>query len=295
MGTNVRWRITAAALGLLLVLGACDLGGSSTSAITSGTAATATAGSGSATATATTIAATSTPTITPCSTIVSGYGSASGGALFNDVSFPSLSSSTSVTLTHAGNVYTFAIYGEDVCTANSSADAVRAFFATKLPATGFAQSNTFPFDGLFAQACGDPYCWASPHARYVGLENVQDRGNSLVTYHLRFAFPPAAPTCPGSGWSAGYYTKLPAIATYTDVELAPITRIRAAVGPGPTAKASYDLCAPFYMDGGDLITFMHAHGGWDPVSPGLNFVGPQGTIIVSGFSGTPPYTSFYLE
>jgi hypothetical protein len=298
MQTVSRWHLFAIIIGCIVVFGACSFGGSTATMTTT------TSGTGTTTTTTTITTTTSTTTsgstpvpITPCSTIVSGYGPASGGSLFGDVPFPANSSSTSVTLTHAGNSYTFAIYGEDVCTAGSSAATVRAFFAAQLPATGFAQSNTFPFDGLFEAPCGDPYCWASPHARYVGLESVTDHGSGLVTYHLRFAFPPAAPSCSGSGWLAGYYYKLPTVATFTNVPLPPLTRIRTHTpGPyDPSSTAAYDLCAPMFAQSGDgegaMITFMTAHG-WSVTSPGLNFLSSQGTIMAG--EGDPVWT-FFLE
>src|SRR5579883_791682 len=113
-----RWRLLALILGCLVVFGACDLGGSTATVTTTTSGSSSSGGSSSAGGGSTTTtpggASTPAPSITPCSTIVSGYGPASGGSLFGDVPFPANSSSTSVTLTHAGNSYTFAIYGEDV-------------------------------------------------------------------------------------------------------------------------------------------------------------------------------------
>lgn len=84
-----------------------------------------------------------------------------------------------VTATPAG----FQIFG--VCTKSLTPDAVRALFATQMPANGWTHSATFPAIGADPNApCPDAYCWkktpASNAVRAVALENVRVVGGITV-------------------------------------------------------------------------------------------------------------------
>lgn len=132
---------------------------------------------------------------------LSGFSSAqtaSAGSGFADVAFPQNSISTSIAPS-GGGVGRFTIEQFDVCTPATSRSAVYSFFASGLPGSGWAGASTYPYDGAWQASCGDPYCWKKDHApRYVSLEKVTTRGNGLVSYHMRLAIPPAAPTCSSS-------------------------------------------------------------------------------------------------
>jgi hypothetical protein len=138
--------------------------------------------------------ATSVP-VTSC-TQVSGFGGAgsiSAGSQFTEVSFPS-NTVGFVAQTFEDNSYQFRIIS--ACTKGTTASAIRSFYASKLPPTGFAQSSTFPYKGNSSSACGDPYCWfrgtAHPSfqaTQYVSLEAVAALG-SVVTYNLRLCITP---------------------------------------------------------------------------------------------------------
>ena len=67
----------------------------------------------------------------------------------------------SVTATPEG----FEILG--VCTRSLTPDAVRAFYATGMPANGWAHSATFPVGADLNAACPDAYCW-----KQVGGNNI---------------------------------------------------------------------------------------------------------------------------
>jgi hypothetical protein len=124
-----------------------------------------------------------------------GAGVASAGSAFPDLGFPSGSSSAAIA-SSAGGDGRFAIQQLDVCAPGSSVAAVHSFYATCLPGNGFAQSDVYPYDGGAQTPCGDPYCWKKDTApRYVSLEQVTDHGGGLVTFHLRLALPPHAPSC----------------------------------------------------------------------------------------------------
>ncbi len=92
--------------------------------------------------------------------------------------------------------------------------------------------------------------------QFLALENVQDRGNGLVTFHLKLAAPPAAPNC---GYDANFdnldqglfgahpiyqlYLGAPphtANASFSGVQLPPVTRM---YGEGATGHIYTHLCS----------------------------------------------------
>ena len=120
---------------------------------------------------------------------------ATAGSGFSDVPFPPNSFSTGIANSHGGDGR-FTIQQFDVCSNASGAQAIRSFFASGLPSAGWAQATAYPYNGAYQAPCGDPYCWRKGSApRYVSLEQVTDRHNGYVTYHLRLAIPPTPPTC----------------------------------------------------------------------------------------------------
>jgi hypothetical protein len=156
--------------------------------------------SATATATATTSGQSSNPTpppapVTSCAQ-VSGFGSAgpiSTGAHFSEVGFPAHTIGF-IQQTFEDNSYQFRIIS--ACTNGTTAGAIRSYFASGLPPTGFAQSSTFPYHGNASSGCGDPYCWfkgtAHPSfqaSRYISLESITSMG-SVVTYNLRLCITP---------------------------------------------------------------------------------------------------------
>jgi len=154
------------------------------------------ASAGAATATSQPSVPTSTAVpVTSCAQ-VSGFGSAgsiSAGSHFTEVSFPS-NTVGFVAQTFEDNSYQFRIIS--ACTNGTTASAIRSFYASGLPPTGFAQSSTFPYKGNASSACGDPYCWfrGSAHpsfqaTQYVSLESVTAHG-AVVTYNLRLCITP---------------------------------------------------------------------------------------------------------
>jgi hypothetical protein len=171
---------------LLLALSACSIG--STSASEQG------GGSNN------TNNSSSTPTpkqATACSDLsgFSGAQAATAGAGFSDVSFPANSISASIA-TSGGGAGRFTIEQFDACTPATTTSAVYSFFANGLPGAGWAGASSYPYDTAWQASCGDPYCWKKDYKpRYVSLEKVTDRGNGLVSYHVRLAIPPAGPTC----------------------------------------------------------------------------------------------------
>jgi hypothetical protein len=71
-----------------------------------------------------------------------------------------------------------------VCTKALTPDAVRAFYAARMPANGWTHSATFPANGDLNAPCPDAYCWRKTPApnvvRTVALENVRVIGGITV-------------------------------------------------------------------------------------------------------------------
>jgi hypothetical protein len=147
----------------------------------------------------------------------SGASAASTAPGFSDAPLPA--STFLTTPTHSfGGTGLFAISEVDACTTSSSVGTIQTFFAQSLPTNGWAQSQTYPYDGGRQVPCGDQYCWSKDNApRYVSLEKVTDAGQSHVTYHLRLASPPAPPTgqyCAASGFAITWHgAPLPPLST----------------------------------------------------------------------------------
>ncbi len=202
-----------AALLLALALGGCALNISSLA----GTA------PGNADATPT---PTATPSPTPtlqqmCLTLLkaSSLQPATAGSAFADVTFPADSLSTGATTSY-GEDGRFAIAQFDVCTPSSTIAAIQTYFTTGLPSAGWAQSATYPYDGAYQAACGDPYCWSKDTApRYVSLEAVANPTSGYVTYHMRLATPPTPPSCKPDDY--GIYTTRPYDTTLPNASGAP--------------------------------------------------------------------------
>jgi hypothetical protein len=69
------------------------------------------------------------------------------------------------------------------CTKASAPSDVRAFYAARMPAAGWRQSATFPYQGVLNTACGNPYCWTKaqpPDTFDVALESVQGTANGTA-------------------------------------------------------------------------------------------------------------------
>lgn len=194
-----------------------------------GCAASATASTSTTTSTAPVNAATSTPSVQQvCQTTLNGatLQSATAGVGFSDVTFPPNSFSTSIATSHGGDGR-FTIHQFDVCSSASGVAAIQSFFAGGLPSAGWAQAAAFPYNGAYQASCGDPYCWHKGSApRFVSLEQVTDRHNGYVTYHLRLAIPPTPPTCTPD--SAGIYPTRsydgPNLPTGSDIPAPPLTK-----------------------------------------------------------------------
>ncbi len=207
-----------ALLAMAGVLMACSLGDSTTTVTsTTGGVSSSTGGSSSSSTSTSTAPAT-------CASLVPGGSAASGGSSFTDIVYPTGAIATGLVLHHSGTGQ-WTIYLQNACAPGTTASAVRAFYATQLPAHGWAYTPTLPFDGSYQAPCGDAYCWGKDAApRYVGLEGAIDAGGGNVTFTLRLFVPPPAPNC-SAGDTLGIYSGKTYQSTWDEahVPLPPLT------------------------------------------------------------------------
>lgn len=76
-----------------------------------------------------------------------------------------------------------------VCSDGITPVAVKSFYDSGMPAQGWTQSQTFPYQGDITAACGDPYCWkkaANANTTiFVALENVR-AGSTATLFTMRY-------------------------------------------------------------------------------------------------------------
>lgn len=201
---------------MAVALSACGPGATAktpenaSNAPTASSGASATASSGSTTTPTTSSAG----PVTACSQ-VAGFGSAgsvSVSSAFSEVAPPAGTVGV-LAQTFETNSVQFELI--NACTKETTTAQIRTYFATGLAQHGFTQSNTFPYHGNSASACGDPYCWIShiPADRYISLESVVAHG-AVVTYTLRLAI---APMSGDETINGTYYGRFDASGTANDV------------------------------------------------------------------------------
>lgn len=72
-----------------------------------------------------------------------------------------------------------------VCVSGMTPDAIRAFYSAQMPAKGWSQTATFPYNGGdLNTACRDAYCWkknpGNNSTAAVALENVRAYGTTTA-------------------------------------------------------------------------------------------------------------------
>jgi hypothetical protein len=155
------------------------------------------------------------PSASPCIQLPA-FGAASAATFpagFNLPPFP-VGSVQRPTATSVGGDGQFAVRAFDACSPNQTPDLIEQTgkgpqpYLSQLQFYAWGASATFPLGGSAQQSCGSAdHCFAyqvesSPlrfttPPRYFTLGQVKDNGSGLITYHLRFASPPAAPSCSG--------------------------------------------------------------------------------------------------
>jgi hypothetical protein len=169
------------------------------------------------------------PTATPvpsCATLVPGSSAATTITGFSDVPFPTGAVNKGPTNSYGG-AGQFTISEYDVCFTGTTDQVVGPFSAhnsvsANLLGEGWGTATTFPYTGALQQSCTS-HCYQTENTKWVAFENITDHGGGLITYHMRLAAPPAAPTCNSNFASSpiqGYQLK-----GQFDVPLPPLTRV----------------------------------------------------------------------
>jgi hypothetical protein len=206
--------------------------------------------SGCGTGTTVLITSTPSPTITPtpvpsCATILPGAGATSAPAGFTGLTFPTGAVMKPLT-SSAGGTGQFNVQQTDLCYSGTP-DAVNGPFSghtsvfANLLGAGWGQGNTFPSDGQTQAACAaGNFCLHNGTEYYVALESILSPLAGFVTYHLKLATPPAAPTC-----NATYYgPSVPYIYTFDNWAMPPLTKESDfALGGGHAGGYDYGLCS----------------------------------------------------
>lgn len=201
-----------------------------------------------------TVVATSTPTpsATPtpsCATLLPGASAASAPAGFAGLQFPTGAVMTSPHASYGGTGQ-FTVQETDVCYAGMP-DQVNGPFSghssvyAYLFGSGWGTSTTYPLDGQMQKPCiTGARCFRSgapPYVEYyLSFENLQSPITGYVTYHLRLATPPPAPSC-----NPTYYgPSVPYSYTFGSWALPPLTKVSSfALGGGHAGGYDYGVCS----------------------------------------------------
>ena len=176
----------------------------------------------------------------------SGAGPIPEGGRLSNVPFPSNAESTEAVDT-VNQTGLYEVLEFNVCAPSTTTAAVHSYYASQFPSMGWAQSSTYPYDGGYQAACGDPYCWkVGSTPEFSSLENVQAAGSGFVTYRMRLAFPPTVPDCsnvspPGNSLNLLFFWD-----QQPTVPLPPLTVEGMGDGHGIGGKTVYSqaMCSP---------------------------------------------------
>jgi hypothetical protein len=211
------------------------------------------------------------PTPTPsCLTLLPGGTAIGTIANFPDIHLPPGTRATAPQ-TSGGAAGHFTVIQYDLCFTGTQDDLTGPFSAhhslvAYLLGAGWGIGpNSFPFDTQFNKPCvSGQYCYISGAAiegRQLEMDTIVDHGNSLITFHLRLALPPAAPSCnanftnsPIPGIQVKYGT------SYGAVPLPPVSRVAPDNSAG---HGGVDVCSA--GTGASILTFLTTYmpqNGW---------------------------------
>lgn len=181
-----------------------------------------------------------------CATLLPGAAAAAAPAGFTGLQFPSGAVMTALHASYGGTGQ-FAVQETDVCYAGT-VDEVNGPFSghssvfAYLFGSGWGQANTFPTNGAAQANCpaGGPACFRTSDEHYLYFEHLQSPLTGFVTYHLRLATPPPAPSC-----NPTYYgPSVPYSYTYGTWGLPPLSKVSSfALGGGHAGGYDYGVCS----------------------------------------------------
>jgi hypothetical protein len=191
--------------------------------------------------------ATATPTPS-CATLLPGAPAAVAPAGFAGLTFPAGTVMTTPMSAYGGPGQ-FTVQQADLCY-HGTPDQVNGPFSghtssyAMLFGTGWGVSTTFPADGQMQTSCTGPGCFRSGNPPdveyYLSFESIATPIAGYVTYHLRMATPPAAPTC-----NPTYYdSSVPYTYTFQGFAMPPLTKENDfALGGGHMGGYTFGLCS----------------------------------------------------
>jgi hypothetical protein len=173
-----------------------------------------------------------------CATLLHSAAPAAAVSGFSDLAFPTGAMVTPIASSFGG-AGRFTILEGDVCYSGTTGDLTGPgghSVTANLLGGGWAVSSSFPYHGDLLQSCSGQ-CYQTKNTRYLGLERIASPGSGLVTYHLRLAAPPAAPTCNAN------FANSPIKGVQTSVEDVPLPPITNVVPDDAANLHGYDLCS----------------------------------------------------
>lgn len=199
--------------------------------------------SGSGTPTATALA-TATATPAPITTCAQLPGFAGAAALAVPQTESPAGTVSKPVVTSGGGPGQFTIDEYDGCTPNNTTDLVVSSgkgpepFAHLVLFYGWGTGSTFPGDGQVQQDCGGgATCFYQDDQHYLSLDQVADHGHGVITFRLREALPPTAPSCDPSVFASAQYLTFEDEGNGVRIPLPPMSR----VGRGDGAAGSLYL------------------------------------------------------
>jgi hypothetical protein len=196
--------------------------------------------------------ATPTGTSTPapsCATLLPGATAAPSPIPgFFGLIFPTGAVATALHASYGG-AGQFTIQETDVCYQGTTQQVAGPFSChcsvyANLLGTGWGFNSTYPYDGQTRKACfSGATCFTSPFPanpeHYLSFENLHSPLTGYVTYHLRLATPPPAPTCDPTN----YPSSEPYTYNFGGFAVPPLTKKSNALGGGFAGGYTYSLCS----------------------------------------------------
>jgi hypothetical protein len=218
------------------------------------------------------------PTATPlpsCATLLPGSVAATPITGFTEVQFPTGAVDAGPHPSYGGTGQ-FTIQEYDACYTGTQDDLTGPFsghhsVTAYLLGSGWGTSQTFPYTGDTQQPCAQNCFDFADNQRYLALDQITDHGNSLITYRMRLAAPPAAPSC-----NPTYYPSATPYSIYFNADasslyhfqLPPLSKLSNFNGGGHAGGYDTPICSA--GDYPSILAFMNASvtaAGWTVMSP----------------------------
>lgn len=150
--------------------------------------------------------------------------------------------------TSGGGTGQFSVAAYSICVPNNTASLIVSTgkgpepFLTLLLFYGWGPNGTFPGDGQVQRGCtGGAKCFLKPDDEsFLAVDQITALSHGLVTFRLRQATPPAAPSCNSSFTDTSYHLSEDQ-GNGVAIPLPPLTRI--GLGQGAAGSTYISMCS----------------------------------------------------